>query len=146
MEHTDTPISRLTDAECWERLATQTLGRLVTHVRDIIDIFPINYVVDGESIVLRTAEGSKLAEMMISEDVLFEVDDHSESDAWSVIVRGKAQLLESAEEIMHADSLPLRPMAPTLKRNYVRIAPLTLSGRYFEFGDEPPHDAPGLAS
>ena len=69
----------LTDEQCWERLAQQELGRLVTHVGDILDIFPVNYVVDGASLLFRTAEGSKLFELTINDEVLFEVDDHTES-------------------------------------------------------------------
>ncbi len=140
MEHNETPIRQLSDQECWEQLATQDVGRLVTRVRDVIDIFPVNYVVDGESIVLRTAEGSKLVELVISEDVLFEVDEHTDSDAWSVILRGKARRLERASEIEAADALPLKPMVPTLKRNYVRIVPTSMSGRHFVFGEEPSRD------
>lgn len=134
------PIVVLSDAESWERLATHTVGRIVTRVRDVVDIFPVNYAVDGESIVLRTAEGSKLVELVISEDVLFEVDDHTDSDAWSVIVRGKARRLEREAEIAAAEALPLKPMVPSVKRNYVRIEPVSVSGRYFSFGEEPSHD------
>jgi len=140
MEQNENPINELSDRECWERLATQDVGRLVTRVRDVIDIFPVNYVVDGESVVLRTAEGSKLMELVISEDVLFEVDEHTAEDAWSVIIRGKAKRLEREAEILAADALPLKPMVPTLKRNYVRISPSSLSGRYFVFGEEPSRD------
>ena len=40
----------LSDRECWDRLAEQQLGRLVTRVGDVLDIFPVNYIVDGESL------------------------------------------------------------------------------------------------
>ena len=53
----------LSDRECWDRLAEQQLGRLVTRVGDVLDIFPVNYIVDGESLVFRTGEGSKLTEV-----------------------------------------------------------------------------------
>jgi nitroimidazol reductase NimA-like FMN-containing flavoprotein (pyridoxamine 5'-phosphate oxidase superfamily) len=53
-----------------------------------MDIFPVNYTVDGESIVFRTAEGSKLTEVTINDEVLFEVDEYTATDAWSVVVRG----------------------------------------------------------
>lgn len=137
MDENTNPVMVLDAEECWRLLATQEVGRIVTHVGEVFDIFPVNYVVDGESIVLRTAEGSKLVELVISEDVLFEVDEHTDSDAWSVILRGKARRLERASEIEAADALPLKPMVPTLKRNYVRIVPTSMSGRHFVFGEEP---------
>ncbi|APZ33616.1 pyridoxamine 5-phosphate oxidase [Microbacterium aurum] len=136
MENTDA-VRLLTDDECWDRLAEQQLGRLVTHVGDVLDIFPVNYTVDGESIVFRTAEGSKLTELTINDQVLFEVDEYTDTDAWSVVVRGTARRLDTPEEVRAADELPLRPWIPTLKYNYVRITATSLSGRDIERGEEP---------
>lgn len=130
-------VSHLTDEQCWERLTQQQLGRLVTHVGEVFDIFPVNYVVDGQSIVFRTAEGSKLTELSINDAVLFEADRYTEEDAWSVVVRGHARRLETSSEVAAADTLPLKPWIPTLKYNYVRIEPASLSGREFRRGEEP---------
>ena len=137
MENSSDPVAILTPEQCWERLGAQQLGRIVTHVGDIIDIFPVNYVVDEGEILFRTAEGSKLFELTVNDEVLFQVDDHTESDAWSVVIRGTARRLETDDEVQHADSLPLVPWIPTLKHNYVRIAPHQLSGRAFRRAEEP---------
>jgi len=131
------PVTHLTDAECWERLHSQQLGRLVTRVGDVLDIFPVNYVVDASTLVFRTAEGSKLTELTIHADVLFEVDSYTDEDAWSVVVRGSARRLDTSAEVEAADQLPLRPWIPTLKYNYVRVTPVSLSGRAFVRGEEP---------
>ena len=131
------PVVALTDAECWGFLKSQQLGRLVTHAAGVLDIFPVNYVVDGESLVFRTAEGSKLVELTVNDEVLFEVDDYSDTAACSVVVRGHARRLDTSAEVEHADTLPLQPWIPTLKYNYVRITPASLSGRAFERGEEP---------
>ena len=127
----------LDEAQCRAKLAEQELGRLVTHVGDVLDIYPVNYVVDGGEIVFRTAEGSKLFELTVNDEVLFEVDDHTDEDAWSVIVRGRARRLETSAEVAAADALPLHPWIPTLKYNYVRIRPHVLTGRAFRRGQEP---------
>ena len=137
MAETPDPVNALTDAQCWERLRTQELGRLVTHVGDVLDIFPVNYVVDGETLLFRTAQGSKLFELTVNDEVLFEVDDHTDADAWSVIVRGGAHPLESSAEVERADGLGLRPWIPTLKYTYVRVEPASLSGRAFQRAPEP---------
>ncbi|GAA5025657.1 pyridoxamine 5'-phosphate oxidase family protein [Microbacterium fluvii] len=131
------PVAMLDDDGCWELLGRQQLGRLVTHVGDVLDIFPVNYVVDDRTVLFRTGEGSKLFELSINDEVLFEVDDHSDADAWSVVVRGHASRLESAAEVERADGLALTPWIPTLKYNYVRITPTSLSGRAFRRGVEP---------
>lgn len=130
-------VSYLSDEECFDRLASQELGRLVTSAAGILDIFPVNYVLDGREVVFRTAEGSKLTELTIHNEVLFEADDHTDADAWSVIVRGRARRLETSDEVRAADELPLRPWLPTLKYNYVRVAPDSVSGRAFRRGEEP---------
>ena len=137
MDHIGEPVSPLGDDECFERLATQELGRLVTSAAGGIDIFPVNYALDGRAIVFRTAEGSKLTELTINDEVLFEVDDHADPDVWSVIVRGRARRLETNDEVQAADALPLTPWIPTLKYNYVRITPDSVSGRAFRRGEEP---------
>jgi len=136
MENT-AAITYLSDQECFARLATQELGRLVTHAGDVLDIFPVNYALDGRDVVFRTAEGSKLTELSINDEVLFEVDDHSDIDAWSVVVRGHAERLETSDEVRAADELPLTPWIPTLKYNYVRIVAASVSGRAFRRGEEP---------
>ena len=131
------PVIALSDAECWARLAGHQLGRLVTNVGDVIDIFPVNYVVDDQTLLFRTAEGSKLVELTLNDRVLFEVDEYTEQEAWSVIVRGSASRLETSAEVERADTLGLQPWIPTLKYNYVRITPTSLSGRAFHRGPEP---------
>lgn len=138
-EHID-PVVALDAEESWERLRTQDLGRLVTHVGDVVDIFPVNFVADGDGILFRTAPGSKLLELTVNSDVLFEVDDHTDTDAWSVIVRGAATALESDADVGRADAAGLRPWIPTLKRVYVRIAPTSITGRAFRREAEPARD------
>ena len=137
MADTPDPVVALTEEQCWARLRTQELGRLVTHVGDVLDIFPVNYIVDDETLLFRTAQGSKLFELTVNDEVLFEVDDHTDTDAWSVIVRGRAHPLDDSAEVERADGLGLRPWIPTLKYTYVRIEPTSLSGRAFERSPEP---------
>ena len=137
MSENVSPVTALDDDQCWQRLGTQQLGRLVTRVGDVLDIFPVNYVVDGATLVFRTAEGSKLFEITVNDEVLFEVDDYADANAWSVVVRGHARKLATSAEVEAADRLPLTPWIPTLKYNYVRIEPTALSGRAFDRGPEP---------
>lgn len=140
MSDIQNPLVTLDAQTCWERLATQQIGRIVTRVGETVDIFPIAFVVDGESVVFRTAEGNKLAELVISSDVLFEADELTDGLGWSVVVRGKARRLENADEIIAADELPLAPPLATVKRNYVRIDATSISGREFVPGTEPARD------
>ncbi|CAQ04483.1 pyridoxamine 5'-phosphate oxidase family protein [Corynebacterium urealyticum] len=133
----ENPIEILKEDEALELMGDQQLGRLVVRIKDDFDIYPLNYVVNEGKIYFRTAEGSKLFTVSINERVLFEADDHTEDKAWSVIVKGRARILQRTDEIQEADELPLKPWLPTLKYNYVEITPEEISGRRFQLGEEP---------
>ncbi|NLT29213.1 MAG: pyridoxamine 5'-phosphate oxidase family protein [Propionibacterium sp.] len=130
-------VTNLSEQESWDLLAAQELGRLATAVVNEPEIYPVNFVVDDRTIVFRTAEGSKLLELTVNNRVAFEVDEWDGEGGWSVLVRGQAEALEHADEIDAAETLPLKPWVPTLKKTYVRIRPIAISGRRFRFGDEP---------
>jgi nitroimidazol reductase NimA-like FMN-containing flavoprotein (pyridoxamine 5'-phosphate oxidase superfamily) len=133
------PIAVLSDDESWNLMAGVSLGRLVTSLAGQLEIFPVNFVTQRKTLLFRTAEGTKLFATVMNENVLFEVDDHTVSGGWSVIVRGTAHLLTSSEEIHEADRAQLLPWVPTEKLRYVRITPTEISGRRFRFGPEPDH-------
>ncbi|HJD49837.1 MAG TPA: pyridoxamine 5'-phosphate oxidase family protein [Candidatus Corynebacterium intestinavium] len=133
----ENPIEVLKEDEALELMGDQQLGRLVVRIKDDFDIYPLNYVVNEGKIYFRTAEGSKLFTVSINDRVLFEADDHTEDKAWSVIVKGRARILQRTDEIQEADELPLKPWLPTLKYNYVEITPEEISGRRFQLGEEP---------
>ncbi|MDO5739026.1 MAG: pyridoxamine 5'-phosphate oxidase family protein [Ornithinimicrobium sp.] len=120
----------LSTQECWSRLAQEEFGRLGYHLADEVHIAPVNYAVDGQRLVFRTAEGSKLLGVVMNDDVAFEVDRvlEEEERAWSVLVRGRASLLEG-DAALDVDNLRLRPWVSTNKFNVVSIAVDEISGR-----------------
>lgn len=137
------PTEILDATECWELLDATTVGRLAIAIAGKPDIFPINYVVDGESIVFRSAPGTKLAAAALLHDVAFEIDGYEagERTAWSVVIKGKAHLIERMEDVYAADDLPLFPWVATPKPDIVRITPSDVSGRRFHVIDEAALDA-----
>jgi len=135
------PVSILPETECWDLLSSAALGRLVTSVDGQPDIFPINFVVQHRTVLFRTAEGTKLVSAAINNDVLFEADDHNVAEGWSVIVKGIARLLRTDEEIDEAERAQLLPWTATVKQHFVRIRPLSVTGRRFSFGSEPDRES-----
>ncbi len=131
------PISILPETECWKLMSTAALGRLVTSADGQPDIFPVNFVVQHRTVLFRTAEGTKLVSAAINHSVLFEVDDHNAVEGWSVIVKGIAQSLRTDAEIDEAERAQLLPWTATVKQHYVRIRPVSVTGRRFAFGSEP---------
>jgi nitroimidazol reductase NimA-like FMN-containing flavoprotein (pyridoxamine 5'-phosphate oxidase superfamily) len=137
-EHADnSPILNLSEDETWKLIEGTKHGRLVVTVAGEPDIFPVNYAVDNRKLYLRTAPGNKLAELTINSKVLFETDGILSEEAWSVVVRGTARVLEQSADIAAAEALNLKPWVPTLKDFYVEIAPTSVSGRHFQFGEHP---------
>ena len=65
------------------------------------------------------------------------VDAHTDDDAWSVVVRGRARRLDTSAEVQAADQLPLRPWIPTQKYRWVRIVAASITGRRFARTSEP---------
>lgn len=142
MSNADGPISKLSEEEAWDFLRKRTMGRLAVSVAGHPDIFPINYFADDKFIVFRTAPGSKLLEVTINASVAIEVDSYSATEAWSVVVKGDAVVLEKQADIYAAEALPLRSWVPTLKPVFVRVTPAQISGRHFDLGPEPEADFP----
>ncbi|OBG92817.1 pyridoxamine 5'-phosphate oxidase [Mycobacterium sp. E3251] len=130
----DNGVSILSVNECWELLAGVTLGRLVTSVGNQPEIFPVNYVVQRNTVLFRTAEGTKLVSTAINNRVLFEVDDHNVAEGWSVIIKGTARSCRSNEEIREAERAQVLPWTATEKSHFVRIVPESVTGRRFRFG------------
>lgn len=133
------PISVLDDGEAWNLLSSVALGRLVTSFGGQLEIFPVNFVTQNATVLFRTAEGTKLFTTVMNEKVLFEADDHTADEGWSVILRGTARMLTGAEEIHEAESAGLMPWVPTEKLRFVRVTPSEISARHFRFGPEPEH-------
>ena len=125
------PVTTLTEDTCWQMLHDQEFGRLAFHLADEVHLVPINYAVDDDRrIVFRTAEGSKLLGLTMNADVAFEIDEYTEEEARSVVIRGHDRQLEH-HEIDETEQLPLRPWVNTAKFNVVVIEVDEITGRRF---------------
>ena len=131
------PVRHLSEDECWELLISSSFGRLAMSISGEPDIYPVNFIASDHRLLFRTAEGTKLLELTVNDKVAFETDGIGRDEAWSVVVRGKARILDTQHEIEAADQLPLRPLIPTLKYIYVEITPQVVTGRRFQLGPEP---------
>lgn len=128
------PASILEPHQCWALLRCAAVGRLAVSVGGRPDIFPVNYAVDRGTVVLRTAEGTKLAAVAANPMVAFEVDgwEPDADTAWSVVVKGRGQRPSSTDEIIDSVALPLYPWHGGRKESIVRIAVEQITGRRFE--------------
>lgn len=125
------PAREMRSAECWERIARAPYGRIVTTAAGEIDIFPVNHGVDRFSIVFRTAPGTKLLELTISRQVVFEVDGIDGDEAFSVVVKGEADQFDRPADVAKAEQIGITPWAPGKKDRWVRITARDIQGRAF---------------
>ncbi|WP_258797107.1 pyridoxamine 5'-phosphate oxidase family protein [Protaetiibacter mangrovi] len=133
------PVGEMGLELCWEVLERTEYGRLAVASGRGVEIFPVNYVVDGTRIYFRTGPGTKLTELSDHPQVALEVDgvDPDGAAAFSVIVKGRAERLEAPADIDYASALPLRPWTATRKLRWVRVRPDEVTGRVFRLGSEP---------
>jgi nitroimidazol reductase NimA-like FMN-containing flavoprotein (pyridoxamine 5'-phosphate oxidase superfamily) len=129
-------VTVLSEDDCWYLLASSTLGRLVTVVAGQPEIFPVNFVVQRPTVLFRTAEGRKLLSSVMDERVAFEADEHDFEGGWSVVVKGRADVMTDSADLKRAERAQLLPWTPSVKEHYVRIVAAEITGRRFRFGTE----------
>ena len=127
----DDAITELSAEQCWDMLREEEFGRLAFRLIDEVHITPINYAVDGRTLLFGTAEGDKLLGVVMGSDVAFEIDRYGVESARSVVVRGTARLL-GEDEAHRAEHVPLRSWVDTSKYNVVEILPNVVTGREFK--------------
>jgi hypothetical protein len=117
---------------CWALVAGEEVGRLAVSVDQHPDIFPVNYAVDDETLVFRTAEGTKLSALFVDSAVAFEVDgyDAETGTAWSVVIKGHAVEVPM-QDLLDDLAFPLFSWTPTSKPRFVRVVPDEITGRRF---------------
>ncbi len=127
----DRGLEQLTEDECWNRLASRSVGRLAVSMANGPDIFPVNYRLDDETIVVKTAAGLKFAAATLGPAVAFEADglDEMRHTGWSVVVRGHAEEIIELDELHVADTLLIEPWVEGERNRYFRITPTQISGR-----------------
>jgi len=121
-------------AQCLALLRSRSLGRLAYIDAGTPTVVPVNHLVDGTVIVLRTFAGGKLDAALVDAPVAFQLDDHDpvRGSGWSVLVRGRASLVDDDERIARYDAdLDSWAMedVPSAAMTWIRILPDEISGR-----------------
>jgi len=124
-------LARLTTAECWDKLGTHGVGRVALPARPAPTVFPVNYAIDADTIVYRTAPRVSAAPET-GAGVSFEVDrvDDQHSAGWSVLVTGTAERIEDPAAMRHfSERHVAQPWAGGDRPLWIRIRPGTVTGR-----------------
>ncbi len=133
----------LSPDECRDFLARESAGRvgLVDHGQPLI--FPVNYAFVADSIIYRTAPGSKLDAARRFDRVVFEIDDWNDETrtGWSVMAKGTARPVEDEWHIALCEYFDIEPWADQIPRkHWVRIDITELTGRLIFRDGTPGHN------
>ncbi len=126
----DDPMEELTFEECWQHLEAGEFGRLGFRLVDEVHVVPMNYVVDGRTLLFRTTAGNKLLAAALHSEVAFEIDWYDDASARSVMVRGRAHRLDD-HELHRLDAVAGRPWVSTQKLEAIELVPEVVTGRRF---------------
>jgi len=124
---------KLSSVECVGQIRAGGVGRAAICGRAGPQIFPVNYVVDGQSIVFRTSAFSALGTLRPGADIAFEVDslDPEHGRGWSVVATGHAEAIDDEADLdaLRERGLEPAPWAVGLRRTYIRLTWTDISGR-----------------
>jgi nitroimidazol reductase NimA-like FMN-containing flavoprotein (pyridoxamine 5'-phosphate oxidase superfamily) len=118
--------------ECLRLIASREVGRI-----GIVDngqpiILPMNYLMMGDTVVLRTSAGTKLQHAQGS-SACFEVDDIEVTTqaGWSVLAVGRLETITEYDDakVRAARSLELSPWAAGERPYWMRLVTRRLTGR-----------------
>ena len=113
--------------ECLRLLKSQQVGRIAFSDDSGPDVLPVNFVMDGDDILVATTGYGALARGATGARVAFEVDgiDGFNEAGWSVVVRGRA----TRESPFERTGARPHPWADGTRTYLLRITTDTLSGR-----------------
>jgi transcriptional regulator with XRE-family HTH domain len=140
-------LHRLTADECRTMIKPGGFGRFlfVEPGRGPVAI-PVNYRMDGDDVVFRTASGGPITAALQSPaetssslkrtdnrqaSVSFDVDhlDEALGEGWSVLLTGSASVITDAAELDLVRSLGVEPWAGGRRETYVRLVVHQVTGR-----------------
>lgn len=130
----------LTEGECWRLLESVSIGRVVFTQRAMPAIRPVNHLIDGRMIIIRTHLGAAIASRAMEPSsggqarssgsvVCYEADELNpvRRTGWSVIATGLAQLLTEPADIARY-AAAVEPWIDGDMNQVVAIVPQFISG------------------
>ncbi len=125
-------LERLERDECIRRLEAHGVGRIGVVAHGSVGIFPVNYAVAGDSIVVRVRHDGVIEKGTHGTAVAIEIDyaDSMYHEGWSVLVQGRCEHVSDPDEIAALDHLPLLPWGDSERDLYLRVAMESVSGRH----------------
>ncbi|WP_424887133.1 pyridoxamine 5'-phosphate oxidase family protein [Streptomyces sp. XH2] len=124
-------LAHLSEDDCWQRLGTHGIGRVGLTSGPAPVVLPVNFLVDGRTIVYRTEAGGAAA-AADGEQLAFEADhiDAQVSRGWSVLITGAAEHITDPGTVEALATRPgAEPWAGGRRDLWIRVRPGQVTGR-----------------
>jgi hypothetical protein len=121
----------LSREECLELLGATSVGRIAYTTDDGPRVLPVNYVLEGDSVVFRTVSDGEVYRHALGTTCAFEIDEIDEfyQSGWSVLAVAGLQLLTEEEfALLQFGKIP-KPWAVGPRSMFVRLPCVQLTGR-----------------
>jgi len=124
------PLTEMPAGECLSLMGSTSVGRVAFVDEDGPVVLPINYVLDGGTVLFCTSAANTIGRHLDSATVAFEVDEFDDftQSGWSVLVRGVASFV-GPEDLPRDERLRPFPWPDGVRTLVVRITPVSVSGR-----------------
>lgn len=121
-------LRELAADEALRRLGGVPFGRVVFSQNAMPAIRPVNHIVDGGAVIIRTHLGAALLRSVgvVVAYEADEIDPHTRL-GWSVIVTGYARHVQQAEEVRRYEEM-LHPWVEGPMNQLIRIRPRMITG------------------
>ncbi|AWS42834.1 pyridoxamine 5'-phosphate oxidase family protein [Streptosporangium sp. 'caverna'] len=138
-------LEKLDADECLRLLSPGGVGRVAFDDLGGPAILPVNYILQDNSVIFRTAFGGPLDDTLrtgvqgVEFKIAFEVDriDDANREGWSVLIRGGAHHVSTAEEQANVEASGVQPWVGGDRELYVKIVPSEITGRRIRHGRSP---------
>jgi nitroimidazol reductase NimA-like FMN-containing flavoprotein (pyridoxamine 5'-phosphate oxidase superfamily) len=115
--------------ECLGLLRADVIGRVGVVQAGAPVVLPVNYAMDGDDVVFRTAPGTKL-DTGPSSRGCFEIDsfDRATRTGWSVMVAGRLEEVQP-HDVPRVTQLDVHPWAAGTRDHWMRLRSTRITGR-----------------
>ncbi|WP_405059965.1 pyridoxamine 5'-phosphate oxidase family protein [Kribbella sp. NBC_01505] len=136
----------LDEPDCLKLMQTVPIGRLVFTEGGLPTVRPVNFTVDGETVVFCTADGDKYRAAERGDIVAFETDeiDAVSQTGWTVTVVGRLSRLTNTEISEVSLALLPRSLVPGWRPHFIRLTIESLRGRRVTAYGHPFPGLPGV--
>lgn len=121
----------LSPQECRRLLGTAAVGRLVYVDGETPVAHPVNFVLVGSDVFVRTGPGGNLAAAQRGDPVAFQADeiDPATRSGWSVLLTGRASVVHDVDQLVAVLEPGTRPWARGRGEHVLRVTGERISGR-----------------